>query len=192
MIRSSHTVYSLITIQADPVSLGISQYLLVSIAAIAIFGIEVFATGFVAKKLGVFDVNYGRALWAALLKNGIFLLLAYVLNPYIPEAQLIPVLILVGTLAPITVYKFVFESTLVQAVLIWIVVLLVECVAGVALVYGALSVGASLDERFNLVIGHRSQLAGLTGLFVAPTTACQLQLESPPQPFHRRRQPDAY
>ncbi|UCD25207.1 MAG: hypothetical protein JSW51_04600 [Gemmatimonadota bacterium] len=151
MMRSSDYLYTLIVTQTEQVSLGISQSLLLGIAVIAIFGIEVFATGFVAKRLDIFDANYGKALWAALLKNGISLALAYLFGRYISDAQRIPVLMIVGVIAPIIVYKLVFESTFAQAGLIWIAVLLVELLLGVALVYGALSIGASLDERFDLV-----------------------------------------
>jgi hypothetical protein len=56
-------------------------------------------------------------------------------------------------------YKMVFESTLAQAALIWIVVLLVECVVGFTLAYGAVSLGARLDERFDLAFLPRTEAA---------------------------------
>jgi hypothetical protein len=65
MIRSPGPESLNLTTQADPLTLGVSQYLLLSIAVIAIFGIEVVATGYVAKQSDIFDANYGKALWAA-------------------------------------------------------------------------------------------------------------------------------
>jgi hypothetical protein len=50
MIRSLHSTHLVFTTQAARDSLGVSQYLLLSIAVIAVFGVAVFATGFVAKR----------------------------------------------------------------------------------------------------------------------------------------------
>lgn len=141
---------TLFTTQDTPVALGISQALLLGIVLIAVFGVEVFATGLVAKKLAVFDANYGKALWAAVLKNGIFAGASYLLDRYVPDAPRIAVLIPLATVAPIIIYKLVFESTVAQAALIWILVLLVEGVVAFVLVYAAMSLGATLDERFDL------------------------------------------
>jgi len=47
----------------------VSQGLLLGIAVIALFGLQVLVAGLTAKKLGVFDVGYARALWASVVVN---------------------------------------------------------------------------------------------------------------------------
>ncbi|UCG86735.1 MAG: hypothetical protein JSW71_23040 [Gemmatimonadota bacterium] len=192
MIQPVGSPCPFITTQVTPPPLGVSQSLLLGIAVIALFGVEVFATGLAAKKLDVFDANYGKALWAAVLKNGILAGAAYLLSRYVPESHRIPALILVGTLAPIVVYKLVFESTIAQAVLIWIAVLLVVSVAGIALVYGALSLGATLDERFDLVVRPQNPLFALPNLGVARDSTNNRCPRITSGPFHRRELPDAH
>ena len=141
----------LVQTQAEDPPVTASQGLLLLIALIALFGVEVYATGFVAKKLDIFDANYGKALWAALLKNVIFGAAAYLPSTYfvIPE---LPALILLGAVTPVVVYKLVFQSTVRQAVLLWIAVLLVVLVVGFALALGAMSLGAWLNQKFNLTM----------------------------------------
>jgi hypothetical protein len=141
-----------IAAQAEVSPEPFSQYLLIRIAVIAVFGTEVLATGLAAKRLGVFDANYGKALGSAILKNAVFWSAAYVLVNYIPSFPHVPFLVLLGACAPIAIYKLVFDCTMSQAVLIWIAVLVVELVAGFLLVYGAIALGAHLDERFDLAI----------------------------------------
>lgn len=191
MIRPLESPCLLIMTQTAPVSLSVSQYLLLSIGVIAVFGVEVFATGLVAKKLRIFDANYGKALWAAVLKNGILGIVAYLLSRYTPDAPRLPVLFLVGTVAPITIYKLVFESTIAQATLIWIFVLLIESVAGTALVYAALSIGAILDERFNLVIRSGNPMLAPAILSVLPDSTNHCCWSITAEPLHGRESPDA-
>jgi hypothetical protein len=142
--------------------------LLLSIAVIAVFGVAVFATGFVAKKLDIFDANYGKALWAALLKNGIFWGAAYLLSRYIPMAPRELVLVLA------------------QATLIWISVLLVELVVGFTLVYIALAVGANLDQRFDLAIVSGAPVATLANPRVARSSSSRSLLRNPIPTTYRR------
>ncbi len=138
--------------QAEAPPVTVSQGLLLLIALIAIFGVEVYATGFVAKKLDIFDANYGKALWAALLKNVIFGTAAYLLNNYLMQVPEVPSLVLVGAVTPVVVYKLVFQSTVGQAIKLWIAVLVVEVAVGFALVYGAMSLGAWLNQKFSLTM----------------------------------------
>jgi hypothetical protein len=138
--------------QAEVPPVTVTQGLLLLIAIIAIFGVEVYATGFVAKKLDIFDANYGKALWAALLKNVLFGAAAYLLNNYLMQVPEVPTLVLVGAVTPVVVYKLVFQSTVGQAIKLWIAVLVVEVAVGFALVYGAMSLGAWLNQKFNLTM----------------------------------------
>lgn len=181
MIRSSTSIHSVLITQTSPDSLGVSQALLLGIVVIVVFGISVFATGFTAKKLDIFDATYGKALWAAVLKNAIFWGTAYLLNTFVPSPPREAVLILAATVVPIVIYKLVFEATLTQAILIWIAVLLVELVVGFALVYSALAAGAILDERFDLDVTASVALpGGQSATVLRELSQCPLELRPNP------------
>ena len=141
---------------ASPVSLSptvtISQGLLLGIAVIALFGLQVFVTGLTAKKLCVFDVGYARALWASVVVNASSIPCQWLVLQISGFAQIVPILLAVAV--PVVIYKLVFTCTLKQAVLIWVVVLTVGALAGVALVLGALWTGSWLDVKFNLPMAH--------------------------------------
>lgn len=141
---------SLAVVQADSFEPSVSQTLLLGIAVIAIFGLEVFTTGFVARKLRIEDASYGRALWASVLKNVTVAVLAYLSGRYVGAISPEVGLLVLGAVVPMVMYKLVFESTLGQAVLIWIAVLAIDMIAAVSLLYGALTIGERLDRRFRL------------------------------------------
>jgi hypothetical protein len=96
------------------------------------------------------------------------------------------VLVLAGTVAPIIIYKLVFEATLAQATLIWISVLLVELVVGFTLVYIALAVGANLDQRFDLAIVSGAPVATLANPRVARSSSSRSLLRNPIPTTYRR------
>jgi hypothetical protein len=129
-----------------PVSL--SQSLLLSIAVILLFAVQVYTTAFTARKVRVFDVSYGRALWATVLVNVSSILIQGVLVELLGLSQLLAVLVLIAV--PVFIFKLVFTSTVRQAALIWVAVLAVGVLAAIALVAVALSLGSWLDTRFDL------------------------------------------
>jgi len=67
-------------------------------------------------------------------------------------SQFVPIILAVAV--PVVIYKLVFTCTLKQAVLIWVAVLAVGALGGVALVLGALWTGSWLDVKFNLPMAH--------------------------------------
>jgi len=139
---------SAVAAQATEAPVSLSQSLLLSIAVILLFAVQVYTTGFTAKKVEVFDVSYGRALWAAVLVNVSSILIQAILVELLGLPQLLAVLVLI--VAPVFIFKLVFTSTFRQAILIWVAVLAVGVVAGIALVAVALSLGSWLDTRFDL------------------------------------------
>ena len=130
--------------QAEP-EFSVTQALLLVLAILLIFVTSIVATGFLAKKLSVFDANYGTAAWATVLKYVISAIGVAVMSNYLTVGPATS-LVIVNVLLPIVIYKLVFQSTVVQAVLLWLGVLAVEVVAAVALIFGALSLGAYLDK----------------------------------------------
>ncbi len=130
--------------QAEP-EISVTQAMLLVLAILLIFVTSAFATGFLAKKLSVFDANYGKAAWATVLKYVISATGVAVIGNYLTVGPTTS-LVIVNVLLPIVIYKIVFQSTIVQAVLLWLAVLAAEVVAAVALVFGALSLGEYLDR----------------------------------------------
>lgn len=134
--------------QATDPPVSLSQSLLLSIAVIVLFAVQVYTTGFTARKVNVFDMSYGRALWATVLVNVSSILIQAVLVELLGLSQLLAVPVLIA--APVFVFKLVFTSTVRQAILIWVAVLAVGVLVSIALVAVALSLGSWLDTRFDL------------------------------------------
>jgi hypothetical protein len=126
----------------------VSQSLLLGIAVIALFGMQVLVTGLTAKKLDVFDVSYARALWASVVVNASSVACRWLVLATSGFSQIVPILLAVTV--PVVSYKLVFSCTLKQAILIWVAVLMVGTLAGAVLVLGALWMGSWLDMKFNL------------------------------------------
>ncbi len=135
--------------QEETADVSLTQALLLGVVYALLFGISVLITGLAARRLNVVDAGYALALWATVFKSigsvGGVVLLSRVAG--VPTGA---VLVVVAAVIPIIVYKLVFQSTWVQAVLIWIVVLLVEAVAAVLLALAAMSLGAWLDSRLDM------------------------------------------
>ena len=130
--------------QAEP-EISVTQALLLVLAILLIFVTSIVATGFLAKRLSVFDANYGKAAWATVLKYVISATGVAVMSNYLNVGPALAFGV-VNVLLPIVIYKLVFQSTVVQAVLLWLAVLAVEVVTAVVLIFGALSLGAYLDK----------------------------------------------
>ncbi len=135
--------------QEETADVSLTQALLLGVVYALLFGISVLITGLAARRVKVVDAGYALALWATVFKNigsvgGVALLSGVV------GLSMGPVLVVVAAIIPIIVYKLVFQSTWVQAVLIWIVVLLVEAVAATLLALGAMSLGAWLDSKLDM------------------------------------------
>lgn len=128
---------------------SVSQTLLLGIALVLLFPISVYSTGYAAKKLNVLEAGYAEALWATVFKNvsavGALAVFGSYLSP--PPAA---TLLLVGVVFPVVIYWRVFLSTIRQATVIWLIVVVVEVVAGTCLVLGAILFGTWLDEMYDL------------------------------------------
>jgi hypothetical protein len=135
--------------QEETADVSLTQALLLGVVYALLFGISVLITGWIARRLKIVDAGYGQALWATVFKNigsvGGVTLLSGVAG--LPTG---PVLAIVVAVLPIIIYKLVFQSTLAQAALIWIVVLVVEAAAAVLLVLAALGLGAWLDSKLDM------------------------------------------
>lgn len=136
--------------QADDATfaLSVSQVLLLLIVVILMFGVSIFTTGFVAKRLDVFDADYTKAAWATVFKNvgAVACAAAY---GYVERFPVL-FLLIIAVFVPILVYKLVFAATVVQAIIIWIAVVIVEVVVGAILVGLALALGGWLDEKYGV------------------------------------------
>jgi hypothetical protein len=137
-----------VLVQADSTSISVSQALLLSIALILLFAVQVYTAGITARKLDVFDVSYGRALWATVLVGVSSIVIQALFVELLALSQFVMVLALMAV--PVLIYRLVFTCTVKQAIVIWIVVVAVGLLAGIALVLGALSLGAWLDSKFDL------------------------------------------
>jgi hypothetical protein len=128
---------------------SLTQALLLGIVYALLFGITVLTTGLTAKRLKIVDADYAQALWATVFNNigsvGGVALLSGVAG--LPPG---PVLLLVGAVLPVIIYKLVFQATLAQAAVIWVVVLLVVALAAVGLVVAAMSLGAWVESKLDM------------------------------------------
>ena len=135
--------------QEETVDVSLTQALLLGIVYALLFGITVLTTGLIAKRLKIDEASYTQALWATVF-NSIGSTAGAALLGGLAGLPAGPVLLLVGAVLPVIIYKLVFQSTWMQAAVIWIVVLLVVAAAGVALVLAAMSLGAWLDSKLDM------------------------------------------
>lgn len=77
-------------------------------------------------------MSYCRALWATVLVNVSSILIQGVLVEPLGLSQLLVVLVLIAV--PVFIFKLVFTSTVRHTILIWVAVLAVGVLAGIALV----------------------------------------------------------
>jgi hypothetical protein len=135
--------------QEETADVSLTQALLLGIVYALLFGITVLTTGLTAKRLKIVDADYAQALWATVFNNigsvGGVALLSGVAG--LPPG---PVLLLVGAVLPVIIYKLVFQATLAQAAVIWVVVLLVVALAAVGLVVAAMSLGAWVESKLDM------------------------------------------
>jgi hypothetical protein len=155
--------------QAEAPEISLSQTLLLGIALVLLFPIGVYTIGSMAKRLDVEDPEFTQAVWATVIINlGTGLVSGILIGLGLPVGL---ALFIVLVAFPVTVIKLVYSSTVVQAVLIWIVVGIVEGVCAVALLFGALGLGEWLDERYDLPLQPEAAvgLARAAGVTLAAT-----------------------
>jgi hypothetical protein len=134
--------------QAEAPAISLSQTLLVGIALVVLFHIGVYTIGLMARRLAVEDAGFPEAIWAIVLINvGSGIASAVFTGLGVPAGLTLLVVIAVF---PVVVIKLVYSSTVGQAALMWLAVGIVEVVCGVILVFGAMSLGEWLDQRYDL------------------------------------------
>jgi hypothetical protein len=134
--------------QAEAPAISLSQTLLVGIALVVLFPIGVYTIGLMARRLAVEDAGFPEAIWAIVLINvGSGIASAVFTGLGVPAGLTLLVVIAVF---PVVVIKLVYSSTVGQAALMWLAVGIVEVVCGVILVFGAMSLGEWLDQRYDL------------------------------------------
>lgn len=123
-------LFGLAQAESDPRPSTIIQKMILGI--LIIFVISVFSARFIAKAVRVYDSSFGKAFVATLFKNmaGWGSLAFLGLAPGVPHLFALAVSL---ALVPVFVYKVVFSSETLQAVLIWLGVFVVEFITGVGL-----------------------------------------------------------
>ena len=122
---------------------AVIQISLFSLAFLLEFVAAVFITGFVAKRLRIEDATYSRALGATFLRDAGILVGMAVLTGVLGLAEASSALVS-AVAVPVVVHRFVFETGIGRAALLWLIVSPAEAVVAGVLVGAAVGLAARL------------------------------------------------
>lgn len=119
------------------------QVSLLGLAFLLEFVAAVLITGFVAKRIRIEDATYSRALGATFLRDAGMLVGMAVLTGLLGLPEVSSALVSV-VVVPVVVHRFVFETGIGRATLLWLIVSPAEAVVAGVLVGAAVRLAARL------------------------------------------------